>query len=81
MRTVNILSIPTLSCLVLAKLHPGTLPKSFVESPINPPPWQIHSYNDKTYILRQSGFTDYEKPFLYLMFGEHNAFLLDTGSM
>jgi hydroxyacylglutathione hydrolase len=74
--------IPSLLLPILAsgKLRRGDLPKSFVETPTNPPPWQIHSYNENTYILRQSGFTDAEKPFLYLMFGEKGAFLLDTGS-
>ncbi|KAE9981884.1 hypothetical protein EG328_011340 [Venturia inaequalis] len=32
-------------------------------------------------ILRQSGLTDYEKPFLYLLFGDQKAYLFDTGSL
>jgi len=32
------------------------------------------------YILRQSGCTDYEKPFVYLLFGKQRALLVDTGS-
>jgi hypothetical protein len=64
-----------------ANLIPGHLPKSFVEPLRNPPPWQVHAYNKNTYILRQSGLTDYEKPFLYLLFGDERAFLLDTGSL
>lgn len=62
-------------------LRPGNLPESFVEPLPNPPPWQVHAYNNNTYILRQSGFTDYEKPFLYLLFGNESAYLLDTGSL
>ncbi|KAF2428100.1 hypothetical protein EJ08DRAFT_699285 [Tothia fuscella] len=72
--------IAALPILVFAKIRPGTLPESFVEPLVNPPPWQIHEYNDNTYILRQSGVTESEKPFLYLLFGEEKVFLLDTGS-
>ena len=32
------------------------------------PDWQIHEYNANFYILRESGCTNYEKPFLYLIF-------------
>lgn len=44
------------------------------------PEWQVHEYNPDFYILRQSGCTDFEKPFLYLLFGKDRALLLDTGS-
>jgi len=75
--------LPLVYCILISAataLRSGKLPKSFVESPDNPPPWQYHAYNNNTYILRQSGFTDYEKPFLYMLFGEEKVFLLDTGS-
>src|SRR5439155_19266173 len=32
------------------------------------PEWQGHAYNPDLYILRESGCTNYEKPFLYLFF-------------
>jgi hydroxyacylglutathione hydrolase len=44
------------------------------------PEWQVHEYNPDLFILRQSGCTDFEKPFLYLLFGKERALLLDTGS-
>ena len=44
------------------------------------PEWQIHEYNPDLYLLRQSGCTDYEKPFVFLLFGAERALLLDTGS-
>jgi glyoxylase-like metal-dependent hydrolase (beta-lactamase superfamily II) len=44
------------------------------------PEWQVHEYNPNFYILRQSGCTDYEKPFVYLIFGKQRALLFDTGS-
>lgn len=44
------------------------------------PDWQIQQYNEDLFILRESGCTDYEKPFLYLFFGKQSALLEDTGS-
>lgn len=44
------------------------------------PEWEVHEYNPNLYILRQSPCTDFEKPFLYLLFGKQKALLMDTGS-
>ena len=44
------------------------------------PDWQVHEYNADFYILRESGCTNYEKPFLYLIFGGERALLVDTGA-
>ena len=44
------------------------------------PEWQVHEYNPDFYILRQSGCSDYEKPFVYLIFGKERGLLFDTGS-
>lgn len=62
---------------------PGSLPRSW--SPGGPPcarvaEFQVHGYNDYLYILRQSGCSHYEKPFLYLIFGQDKVLLLDTGA-
>jgi hydroxyacylglutathione hydrolase len=44
------------------------------------PDWQVHQYNSTLLILRESGCTNYEKPFLYLIFGKERALLVDTGA-
>jgi glyoxylase-like metal-dependent hydrolase (beta-lactamase superfamily II) len=44
------------------------------------PPIQVHHYDDHTVIMRQSKSISYEAPFLYLLFGNDRAFLLDTGA-
>jgi glyoxylase-like metal-dependent hydrolase (beta-lactamase superfamily II) len=44
------------------------------------PPIRVHEYNENLYILRQAACTNYEKPFLYLLFGNERALLLDTGA-
>jgi hydroxyacylglutathione hydrolase len=44
------------------------------------PPIQVHRYDGHTVILRQSKSVHYEAPFLYLLFGNDRALLLDTGA-
>lgn len=44
------------------------------------PVFQVHAYDDHTYILRQSKAVTFEAPFLYLLFGNARALLLDTGA-
>ena len=64
-------------------LEPGVLPSTWTSGGpkcMEVPKWQVHEYNKDFYILRQSGCTDYEKPFVYLIFGKDRALLLDTGS-
>jgi glyoxylase-like metal-dependent hydrolase (beta-lactamase superfamily II) len=44
------------------------------------PKIQIHAYDEHTFILRQSKATNYEAPFIFLLFGDDRALLLDTGA-
>ena len=67
-----------------AGLERGVLPERWMTGGpkcMELPEWQVHEYNPRLFILRQSGCTDYEKPFLYLLFGKERALLLDTGSV
>jgi hydroxyacylglutathione hydrolase len=41
---------------------------------------QVHHYDEHTVILRQSKTTSYEAPFIFLLFGNERALLLDTGA-
>lgn len=41
---------------------------------------QVHKYNDHTFILRQNPAIHWEAPFMYLLFGNERAILLDTGA-
>ncbi len=43
-------------------------------------PIQVHRYDANTWILRQSMCTNFEGPFLYLLFGRDKALLEDTGA-
>jgi glyoxylase-like metal-dependent hydrolase (beta-lactamase superfamily II) len=44
------------------------------------PPLQTHQYEPQTFILRQSLCSNFEAPFLYLLIGEDEALLIDTGA-
>jgi glyoxylase-like metal-dependent hydrolase (beta-lactamase superfamily II) len=44
------------------------------------PAWEVREIDRDLYILRQSPCTSYEKPFVFLAFGEERALLLDTGA-
>ena len=44
------------------------------------PPIEVYHYDQHTVILRQSKSVNYEAPFLYLLFGNDRALLLDTGA-
>jgi hydroxyacylglutathione hydrolase len=44
------------------------------------PPIQVHHHDEHTVIMRQSKLLSYEAPFLYLLFGNDRALLLDTGA-
>jgi hydroxyacylglutathione hydrolase len=64
-------------------LERGTLPHTWMTGGprcMEVPEWQVHEYDANLYILRQSGCTDAEMPFLYLFFGNERGLLWDTGS-
>ncbi|MFJ8008488.1 MBL fold metallo-hydrolase [Streptomyces fagopyri] len=44
------------------------------------PDLQVHAYDADTVILRQNMAVDHEAPFLFLLFGEARAVLIDTGA-
>ncbi|MGP3974355.1 MBL fold metallo-hydrolase [Streptomyces sp. 8N114] len=44
------------------------------------PDIQVHGYDEHTFILRQNMAIDYEAPFLFLLFGNERAMLIDTGA-
>lgn len=44
------------------------------------PQTQVQRYDADTYVIRQSVRTNFEAPFLYLLFGRDRALLIDTGA-
>ena len=59
----------------------GKLPEKWIDgTDENEPSIQIHAYNKDLFILRQSKRVHFEAPFMYLIFGNEKAILLDTGA-
>jgi len=44
------------------------------------PQMQVQRYDEDTFVIRQSVRTNFEAPFLYLLFGKDRVLLLDTGA-
>ncbi|MHC5211898.1 MAG: MBL fold metallo-hydrolase [Planctomycetota bacterium] len=59
---------------------PGSFPADWVHGDCPEPGIQVHAYDANTYILRQSMCTNFEGPFIYLLFGEDKVLQLDTGA-
>jgi hydroxyacylglutathione hydrolase len=66
---------PTTACLDVRWIH-GTPAWRRASDP----KIQVHQADPHTVILRQSKSVSYEAPFLYLLFGNDRALLLDTGA-
>jgi len=66
-----------------APVERGTLPSRWTPEDSDcarAPQFLVHEYNPTFVIIRQSGCTNFEKPFLYLLFGSTQALLVDTGA-
>lgn len=66
-----------------AGVQRGVLPDRWIVTGVDCPPnpkFQVHEYNRDLVILRESACSNYEKPFLYLIFGKSKVLMLDTGA-
>jgi glyoxylase-like metal-dependent hydrolase (beta-lactamase superfamily II) len=81
--------VAALAVALVARAQPpgeierGTLPPAWPHGApgcADRTPFFVHPYNPDVLILRQSGCTNFEKPFLYLVFGAAKALLVDTGA-
>lgn len=80
---LNSLSSPI--CFSLSEAAPGSLDVKWIHGSVSPkhntdPDIQVHFYNEHTVILRQNMAVHYEAPFMFLLFGNERAILLDTGA-
>ena len=44
------------------------------------PAVEVYRFDTDTYILRQNKCVNFEAPFIYVLFGQHTVFVLDTGA-
>ena len=74
----------TRSSAAAQRIHDGVLPtRMFAGGSVctGTPSLKVHAYNANTFILRQPACTNYEKRFLYLLFGWRRALLRDTAAV
>lgn len=45
------------------------------------PPLQVHEYDSRTFVFRESLCSTWEAPFVYLLLGDKKALLIDTGDV
>lgn len=64
------------------RLQYGSFPATWINGTncATEPVFQVHWYNADLAILRQSLCTNFEAPFLFLLFGNQKAILFDTGA-
>ena len=84
-RTASVLVISALTACQASKPHAPTPPSSLFANAWNSginkqePEFHVQNIDANTIVLRQSLRTTFEAPFLYLIFGEDRALLIDTG--
>lgn len=78
---VWIVSSVLVGCGATRNVVDESLPERWIDgTDPNEPQVQVHRYDDDLYILRQSVLTNFEAPFLFLLFGANRALLLDSGA-
>jgi glyoxylase-like metal-dependent hydrolase (beta-lactamase superfamily II) len=70
-----------LSSLMLATPPAFDVPAQWIHGAPGELPLQVHQAARDTWILRQGKASDFEAPFMYLVAGEHEALLLDSGAV
>ncbi|MFT4025589.1 MAG: MBL fold metallo-hydrolase [Novosphingobium sp.] len=60
---------------------PGLFPEKWIDGTLpQEPVTQVQALDADTFVIRQSVKTNFEAPFLYLLFGRDKALLVDTGA-
>jgi hydroxyacylglutathione hydrolase len=61
--------------------HPSLFPEKWIDGTLpDEPVTQVQALDADTFVIRQSIKTNFEAPFLYLLFGRDKALLVDTGA-
>lgn len=82
--TVLRLMLPIGTAVMLGAAAPVTAPPRFEHwidgTTASEPETQVQKIDEDTFVIRQSVKTNFEAPFLYLLFGKDRALLLDSGA-
>jgi hydroxyacylglutathione hydrolase len=86
LRRLAALTLITCGALALAQSahaapHPSLFPEKWIDGTLpDEPVTQVQALDADTFVIRQSIKTNFEAPFLYLLFGRDKALLVDTGA-
>jgi len=58
----------------------ASFPADWIYGLATDPNMQVHQYGENTYIIRQSKHSNFEGPFVFLLFGQDKALLIDTAA-
>jgi len=73
----------TISSAAMAKSAPPPVlfPEKWIDGTMDQEPYtQVQALDSDTFVIRQSIKTNFEAPFLYLLFGKDKALLVDSGA-
>jgi glyoxylase-like metal-dependent hydrolase (beta-lactamase superfamily II) len=84
-RSIAVMLAACIAMPVIAKPSAAPIPQLFPEKWIDgttdaEPETQVQSLDPDSFVIRQSVKSNFEAPFLYLLFGRDKALLLDTGA-
>jgi len=80
LKTLAVLAAAALAGSALAQPKPPLFEPWIDGTSHSEPRMQVQRYDADTYVIRQSIRTNFEGPFLYLLFGRDRVLLLDTGA-
>ncbi|KQM19039.1 MBL fold metallo-hydrolase [Novosphingobium sp. Leaf2] len=84
MASIHRLILPIGAAILLGAAAPVTSPPRFDHwidgTTASEPETQVQKIDEDTFVIRQSVKTNFEAPFLYLLFGKDRALLLDSGA-
>jgi glyoxylase-like metal-dependent hydrolase (beta-lactamase superfamily II) len=77
---LNLLLATSATCAAEPSIHSPPFKPWINGVSTGEPPMQVQRYDEDTYVIRQSIRTNFEGPFLYVLFGSNRALLIDTGA-
>jgi glyoxylase-like metal-dependent hydrolase (beta-lactamase superfamily II) len=77
---LSLLLAPSATCAAEPPIHSLRFKPWINGVSTGEPPMQVQRYDEDTYVIRQSIRTNFEGPFLFVLFGSARALLIDTGA-
>lgn len=79
-RGLRLIAVALAAAIAVSAESRAALFKPWIDGTGQEPETQVQSIDTDTFVVRQSIRTNFEGPFLYLLFGADRALLLDTGA-